>query len=49
MFWGTDITRMPFSWRQWVTMYTEEMPWLKGRDRDLVMGRGLCDWIGWKL
>lgn len=49
MFWGTDITRMPCSWRQCVTMFTEELPWLKRRDLELVMGRVLCDWIGWKL
>jgi hypothetical protein len=30
-------------------MFTEEMPWLKGRDLDLVMGRAVCDWLGWKL
>jgi predicted TIM-barrel fold metal-dependent hydrolase len=48
-FWGTDITRMPCSWRQCVTMFTEELPWLKGRDLELVMGRALCDWIGWNL
>jgi predicted TIM-barrel fold metal-dependent hydrolase len=48
-FWGTDITRMPCSWKQCVTMFTEEMPWLKGRDLELVMGRGVCDWVGWKL
>ena len=47
-FWGTDITRMPCSWRQCVTMFTEELPWLKGRDLDLVMGQAVCDWIGWK-
>lgn len=49
MFWGTDITRMPCSWRQCVTMFTEEMPFLKGRDLELVMGRALCDWLGWNL
>jgi predicted TIM-barrel fold metal-dependent hydrolase len=49
MFWGTDITRMPCTLRQCVTMYTEEMPWLKGRDLERVMGRALCDWIGWNL
>jgi predicted TIM-barrel fold metal-dependent hydrolase len=48
-FWGTDITRMPCSYRQCVTMFTEEMKWLQGRDLELVMGRALCDWIGWKL
>ena len=47
-FWGTDITRMPCSYRECVTMFTEEMPWLKGRDLDLVMGEGLCDWLGWR-
>ncbi len=46
MFWGTDITRMPCSWRQCVTLFTEELPWLKGRDLDLVMGEALCHWIG---
>lgn len=49
MFWGTDITRMPCPWRQCVRMFTEELPWLKGRDLELVMGRAVCDWIGWKL
>jgi len=47
MFWGTDITRMPCSWRQCVTMFTEELPWLTGRDKELVMGRAVCDWLGW--
>ena len=49
MFWGTDITRMPCSWRQCVTVFTEELPWLKGRDLDLVMGEALCNWVGWRL
>jgi len=49
MFWGTDITRMPCSWRQCVSMFTEELPWLNGRDLELVMGRAVCDWLGWNL
>jgi len=48
-FWGTDITRMPCSYRQCVTQFTEALPWLKGRDQDLVMGQALCRWIGWDL
>ena len=47
-FWGTDITRMPCSYRQCVTMFTEELAWLQGRDKDLVMGQAVCDWLGWK-
>ena len=48
MFWGTDITRMPCTWRQCVTLFTEELPWLQGADLDLVMGQAFCDWIGWQ-
>ena len=49
MFWGTDITRMRCTWRQCVTFFTEELPWLKGPDLDLVMGQAFCDWIGWDV
>jgi predicted TIM-barrel fold metal-dependent hydrolase len=47
-FWGTDITRMTCSYRQCVTMFTEELSWLKGRDLEFVMGQGVVDWLGWK-
>ena len=47
-FWGTDITRMPCSYRQCVTMFTEELSWLKGRDLERVMGGAVVDWLGWK-
>lgn len=48
MFWGTDISKMTCSWRQCVTMFTEELPWLGEADRRLVMGEALCAWWGWK-
>jgi hypothetical protein len=32
-----------------VTLFTEELPWLKGRDLDLVMGAALCNRIGWPV
>jgi predicted TIM-barrel fold metal-dependent hydrolase len=47
MFWGTDISKMPCSWRQCVTMFTEELPWLSEADQRLVMGDALCAWWGW--
>jgi predicted TIM-barrel fold metal-dependent hydrolase len=47
MFWGTDITRMPCSWRQCITLFTEELPWLGQRDKELIMGRAVCTWLGW--
>lgn len=49
MFWGTDITRMPCSWKQCVTLFTEELPWLSESDQELVMGRALCQWLNWDL
>jgi len=47
MFWGTDITKIKCSWRECVTMFTEELPWLNGRDLERVMGEALLDWWGW--
>ena len=48
MFWGTDITRMPCTWRQCITMFTEELTWLSDRDKEQTMGRALCDWLEWQ-
>lgn len=46
-FWGTDLSRMPCSYRECVTMFTEALPWLTGCDLELVMGEALCNWVGW--
>lgn len=46
-FWGSDVTRMPCPWRQVVTLFTEELPWLSERDKELVMGRAVCNWLDW--
>ena len=47
MFWGTDLTRSPIPYRQHVTMFTEEIPWLTEEDKTWIMGRGVCEWLGW--
>jgi predicted TIM-barrel fold metal-dependent hydrolase len=47
-FWGTDITKMPCSWRECVTLFTEHLPWLCRTDQALVMGEALRDWLRWK-
>jgi len=49
MFWGSDITRLSIPYRQTITMYTEEMPWLPPQDLEWIMGRGLCEWLGWPM
>ncbi len=47
LFWGSDLTRLKCTYRQCVTLFTEEMPWLTAADLELIMGRALCEWIGW--
>ena len=47
-FWGADITRLSCSWRDCITLFTRELPWLAGEDLDLVMGRALRAWVGWR-
>ena len=49
LFWGTDLTRLPCSYREAVTMFTEELPWLTDDDKQWIMGRGICEWLGWPL
>lgn len=49
IFWGTDYSRLPCSYRQAITLFTEEQPWLNDNDKEWIMGRGLCEWLGWPL
>jgi predicted TIM-barrel fold metal-dependent hydrolase len=48
LFWGTDLSRSPIPYRQHVTMFTEEIPWLTSEDKEWIMGRGVCEWLGWR-
>lgn len=49
MFWGADLTKLPCAYRQCVTLFTEELGWLTAQDKDWIMGRGVCAWLGWPL
>jgi hypothetical protein len=49
LFWGTDFSKLPCTYREAVTSFTEEIPWLGDDDRRWVMGRGISDWLGWEL
>jgi hypothetical protein len=49
IFWGTDLTRMPCTYYECITLFTQHLPWLKGEDLEWVMGRGVCEWLGWPL
>lgn len=49
MFWGTDLSRLPCTYREGISMFTEEVPWFTSEDKEWIMGRGICEWLGWKL
>ena len=49
IFWASDLTRLPCSYRQCVTLITEELSFLSTQDKELIMGRALCEWLGWGL
>ena len=49
MFWGTDFTRLPCTYRQAITLYTEELSWLTAADKEWIMGKALCKWLDWPL
>src|SRR5882762_5724130 len=34
---------------RWIDLFAKELPWLRGEDLDWVMGRGVCEWLGWPL
>jgi predicted TIM-barrel fold metal-dependent hydrolase len=49
-FWGTDITRIwsICSYRQCVTLFTEELDFLSADDLEWVMGRGVMECLKWR-
>lgn len=47
VFWGTDFTRLHCTYPQAISMFTQELPFLSVTDKEWVMGRGLCEWLGW--
>jgi len=46
-FWGTDISKMPCTWRECMDQFLNA-PWLSDADKRLVMGDAVCKWWGWK-
>jgi predicted TIM-barrel fold metal-dependent hydrolase len=48
-FWGSDFSRLPSecSYRQAVTMFTEELDFLPESDLEWVMGKGVLECLGW--
>lgn len=48
MFWGSDLSRLPCTYRQGLTMFSEEIPWLTADDKEWILGRGVREWLNWR-
>ncbi|MES3004434.1 MAG: amidohydrolase family protein [Pseudomonadota bacterium] len=46
VFWGTDMSRLPCTYRESVEMFTVHMPWLAEDDKEWIMGRAIREWLG---
>ena len=44
---GNRLDTASCTWRRAVTFFTEELPWLSAGDKEWIMGRGVCEWLGW--
>jgi L-fuconolactonase len=49
VFWGTDLSQLPCPYRQAVTLFTEELHFLSAADKEWIMGKGLAQWLRWKI
>jgi predicted TIM-barrel fold metal-dependent hydrolase len=49
LFWGSDWTRLPCSYRENMALFTDELPFLSGADVRAVMGEALLDWLDWPV
>lgn len=49
VFWGTDFTRLPCSYRQAVSLFAEEVSCFSDADLEWIMGRGVAQWLGWEI
>jgi predicted TIM-barrel fold metal-dependent hydrolase len=49
IFWGTDLSQLRCSYRQAVTLITEELDFLSAADKEWIMGKALSEWLRWPL
>ena len=47
--WGTDLSQSPISYRQNVTLFTEELDFLSADDKEWIMGKSLAHWLRWPV
>ena len=49
VFWGTDLSQLPCSYRQAVTLFTEQLDFLSSKDKEWIMGNALAHWLHWPM
>ncbi|HEV8724963.1 MAG TPA: amidohydrolase family protein [Candidatus Binatia bacterium] len=49
VFWGTDLSQLPCSYRQAVTLFTEELDFLSTWDKERIMGNAIAQWLNWSV
>ena len=49
VFWGSDLSRLPGTYSDLVRLFSDEFDFLKGDALEAVMGKSLCNWLGWSL
>lgn len=49
LFWGTDLSQLPCSYRQAITLFTEQLNFLTVQDKEWIMGHALAEWLRWPL
>jgi predicted TIM-barrel fold metal-dependent hydrolase len=47
VFWGSDFSRLPCSYVASVDLLKVALPDLKAEELAWIMGKGLCNWLGW--
>ncbi|MCX7198711.1 MAG: amidohydrolase family protein [Proteobacteria bacterium] len=47
VFWGSDVSRLPGSYRDSVLQWTMHMPWLDRASVEAIMGGALSRWLRW--
>ena len=48
VFWGSDLTRLPCSYRDCADLFRRDLNYLSPSDRTWVLGRGIRSWLRWE-
>jgi predicted TIM-barrel fold metal-dependent hydrolase len=48
-FWGTDLSHLTSTYKQCLTLFTEELKFLSNNDKEWILGRGIAEWLPWPL